>query len=114
MANSEMTFARFWPRYVRAHQCHWCRALHYLGTTTGIALLVVGLTIGPWWWIGVGVAVGYGCAWLGHGIFAGNRPETFGYPAYSFLADFKMLGLAATGRMKAEVERHRQAEDQSR
>ncbi|QDO86779.1 DUF962 domain-containing protein [Shewanella psychropiezotolerans] len=35
--------------------------------------------------------VGYGFAWVGHFMFEKNRPATFQYPLYSFLADWVML-----------------------
>ena len=35
--------------------------------------------------------VGYGLAWVGHFFFEHNKPATFIYPVFSFLADFRMF-----------------------
>ena len=99
-------FARFWPRYVAAHRCVRCRVMHYIGTTAGLGVAFYAVAVGPLWWLAVAPMVGYLFAWLGHWLFAGNRPETFGHPFYSLVADFKMLALACRGRMRAEVDRH--------
>jgi NAD(P)-dependent dehydrogenase (short-subunit alcohol dehydrogenase family) len=48
--------------------------------------------------ITLGLVVGYGCAWLGHFYFEKNRPATFHFPIYSFMADFKLIYCLLTGR----------------
>jgi len=35
--------------------------------------------------------LGYGFAWIGHALFEKNKPATFEYPWYSFIADWVML-----------------------
>lgn len=42
--------------------------------------------------------IGYGFAWVGHFVFEKNRPATFEYPLYSFMADWVMLFQAITKR----------------
>jgi hypothetical protein len=48
---------------------------------------------------------GYAFAWAGHFGFEKNRPATFKYPVYSFLADWVMYGKILSGTMRAEVDR---------
>ena len=54
--------------------------------------------------------MGYGFAWFGHFAIEKNRPATFKYPLWSFIAaDWKMWALMLSGRMAAEVEKARSA-----
>jgi hypothetical protein len=41
----------------------------------------------------------YGFAWTGHFVLEKNKPATFGYPFWSFISDFRMLWLMATGQL---------------
>ena len=96
-------FDEFWPFYVGEHRNPRNRALHYIGTTGVIALLVATLAMGPLWLAVLLPVCGYGFAWFGHFVVERNRPATFLYPRWSLLADFKMYGLALRGRMDQEV-----------
>jgi hypothetical protein len=99
------TFEDFWPFYVRAHASKWNRRLHFAGTTAAVA--VVGLsavTLRPSLLL-LAPAVGYGPAWFGHFVIEGNKPATFGYPAWSLKADFVMWSKMLAGTMDAEVAR---------
>jgi hypothetical protein len=51
------------------------------------------------WWLPAGLVFGYGCAWFGHYRFEKNKPATFKYPFYSFLADWVMFRDIITGRL---------------
>ncbi|MEX1146960.1 MAG: DUF962 domain-containing protein [Sphingomonadales bacterium] len=93
------TFADFFDHYLIEHSDPRTRALHYTGTLTGLALFVVFLvTLNVWFLVGAFVA-GYGLAWLGHLLFEGNRPTTLRYPLWSFISDFRMLGLWISDRL---------------
>ena len=46
-----------------------------------------------------GVASAYACAWIGHFGIEGNRPATFQYPLWSFLADLRMWSHMARGQL---------------
>ena len=99
------TFREFWPFYVREHRKPITRALHFIGSTLVLAIAAAaGVTGRPWLLAAIPV-VGYGFAWVGHFGFEKNRPATFKYPGYSFLADWVMYGKILSGTMRAEVER---------
>lgn len=98
------TFAEFWPFYVREHSLPACRAVHFIGSTLAVVVLVAALVYSPWLLLAVPVA-GYGFAWFGHFVIEKNRPASFRYPLWSFLADWKMWAMMLTGRMRAEVEK---------
>lgn len=99
------SFKEFWPYYVGEHRRPLCRALHYAGTGTAVCLFGLGaLTLNPLLMF-VAPVFGYGPAWVGHFFIEKNRPATFDYPLWSFLADFKMFGLALRGKMGEEVAR---------
>ena len=99
------TFEDFWPYYLGEHRLVVCRAWHYVGSSIGLlSILALVVTLNPWWLL-VGLIAGYGCAWIGHFFFEHNRPATFDYPWWSFIADYKMYGLALRGKMKEELSR---------
>ena len=100
-----MSYAEFWRRYLLAHADPRTRALHYLGTAFGAAVLVVALFERDWRWLVAAPIVGYALAWLGHLVFEHNRPETFGHPAWSLFSDIRMLALFALGRLGPELRR---------
>ncbi len=104
MAEPLHSYAEFWPHYLRAHRDPRTRAAHYAGTLAGVALLLLALILGDWRLLVAAPLVGYGCAWLGHGIFEGNRPATFGHPIWSFYSDFRMLALFLLGRLAGTIE----------
>ncbi|HTZ79113.1 MAG TPA: DUF962 domain-containing protein [Stellaceae bacterium] len=104
-------FAHFWPYYLRAHMDPRTRAFHYVGTLTGVVLVIVALVHGPWWLLPLGVVAGYGIAVPSHLLFEGNRPATLVNPHWSLVGDFYMLGLFITGRLGPEIERVRDLRD---
>jgi len=100
-----MSYSEFWPVYLAAHSDRRSRALHFAGTLAALALLVLAAIEGDWRWAVAAVVVGYAAAWLGHVVFEGNRPATFGHPVWSLFSDFRMLGLFLTGRLGGELKR---------
>jgi hypothetical protein len=98
-----MTYPEFWRRYLRAHADPRTRGLHYLGTSFGVAALVIAGTGRDWRWLLAGPIIGYALAWFGHLFFERNRPETFGHPVWSLISDFRMLGLFLSGRLGGEL-----------
>lgn len=101
---SYRSFAEFWPFYVREHSLPACRALHFIGSTLAIAVIVAAILFSPWLLLAVPLT-GYGFAWFGHFAIEKNRPASFKYPLWSLIADWKMWALMLTGRMRQEVEK---------
>lgn len=101
------SFDQFWPHYVAEHSKPATRALHAAGTLAGLALIAAGAWTGRWWLALSALPIGYGAAWVGHFFVEHNRPATFRYPLWSFLADYKMIALMLAGRMEKEIERAR-------
>ncbi len=100
-------YSEFWDFYVHEHSLPLTRLLHLIGTTLGLALLVFFVARGQWYFFPVFFVAGYGFAWFSHFFIEKNRPASFRYPFWSFISDFKMIGLMLAGRMAAEVERVR-------
>ena len=98
-------YSDFWDFYVREHSKPLTRALHFAGTTLGLALLVYFVASGRWYFFPVFLLVGYAFAWVAHFVVEKNRPATFKYPFWSFISDFKMIWYMLTFRMGDEVDR---------
>jgi hypothetical protein len=94
------TYEEFWPHYLAEHSRPATRWLHAAGTLAAVALLVFFAATGRWLWLPVALVPGYGLAWVGHFFVERNRPATFAHPWWSFVSDFRMLWLLATGRLR--------------
>lgn len=95
------SFKEFYPFYLSEHSHPVCRRLHYIGSS--LVLLLIGYIFfsGNLHFLWLLPLIGYGFAWIGHFVFEKNKPATFKYPLYSFLADWVMLKdaiLSAFGR----------------
>ena len=99
------TYAEFWDFYVREHSRPATRLLHFAGTSLAILWMIWFVWHGKWYYIPLALVIGYGFAWAAHFFVEKNKPATFKYPLWSFISDYKMMWLMATGRMNAEVER---------
>ncbi|QSX31060.1 DUF962 domain-containing protein [Shewanella cyperi] len=91
MSKPYTSFAEFYPFYLSQHQHPWCRAAHYIGSCLVILILGYCLVSQNWRLLWTLPVVGYGFAWIGHALFEKNKPATFDYPWYSFVADWVML-----------------------
>lgn len=98
------TYQAFWPHYVNEHRAKLTRNLHFLGTALALLAVFFAVTTDPWFLVAVPFA-GYGFAWAAHYFVEKNRPATFTYPLWSFVADLHMFGLMCAGRMDREVAR---------
>ncbi len=96
----------FWGQYLRQHSHPLNRGLHYAGTVTALSLLTAAALRRDWRLALAAPVAGYGLAWLGHYAVERNKPATFGDPGQSLLSDLRMLILAVTGRVDAELARH--------
>ena len=74
-------------------------------TATALGCVAALLAKGKWKWLPLALVPGYAAAWAGHFLVEKNRPATFKYPLWSFIADQKMFALTLAGRMGDEVER---------
>ncbi|KUM52991.1 DUF962 domain-containing protein [Rheinheimera sp. EpRS3] len=101
--NKFSSFAEFYPYYLSEHQNPVCRALHYIGSTLVIIVLLYVLFTQQWIWLWLLPVIGYGFAWLGHFLFEHNKPATFQYPFYSLAADWVMFKDFLTGQLKQKL-----------
>ena len=101
------SFAEFWPHYVGEHSRPATRTLHAAGTLASVSLIAGLVARRKWKFLPLALVPGYGLSWLGHYLIERNRPATYGHPAWSLAADFKMVGLILAGRMGPEIERAR-------
>ncbi len=90
--------------YLHEHSDPRNRVMHAAGTVLGLCTLIVPFVVGHPWYALLWPVVAYSFAWTGHFLIEGNKPATFGHPFWSFISDFKMLGLMLTGRLKARME----------
>ncbi len=105
MAQRFESFDEFWTFYVRAHSKKSTRVLHFVGTSLGVGSAALGLMSGRLALLAAAPVLGYLPAWVGHFVFEGNIPATFGNPLWSLKADFVMFSKMVNGTMDAEVER---------
>ncbi len=106
MARLAASYREFWPIYLREHSRPATRGLHYLGTGLGLALLAAAVLTADWRLLPAALVAGYAFAWIGHALVERNRPATFSHPLWSFVSDFRMFGLWASGRLGRELARH--------
>lgn len=91
-------FEDFFPYYVGEHSKAATRWMHFAGTHLGVGLGVTGIAKRRWGLLAAAPVVAYGVAWFSHFVIEGNKPATFGHPAWSFRGDWKMLGMMWQGR----------------
>jgi hypothetical protein len=102
------SYDEFFAFYLREHSHPRNRMMHAAGTLLGLATLVVPFALHHPWYALLWPVVAYGFAWTGHYLIEGNKPAAFGHPFWSFISDFKMLGLMLSGRLKERLENSRQ------
>jgi hypothetical protein len=89
----------FFAFYLTQHSEPTNRWLHAIGTILGLIAAVVAIFLGHPWFVLLWPVIGYTFAWTGHFLIEKNKPATFGHPWWSFISDFRMLGLMLTGRL---------------
>ena len=103
MNNKIKTFKEFYQLYLAEHSKLGTRIFHSLGILIILLVLFYVLKSGKerfLWYIPI---VGYGFAWLSHLIFEMNKPTSFKYPLWNFLADFKLFFELLTGKQKFKI-----------
>ena len=100
------TFEAFWPFYLGEHSLPLTRALHFVGTTIAALLVVTAIFTMTWQPLIGAIISGYFWAWVSHYFVEKNRPATFSYPAWSFIADWRMWALMALRKLDGELKRH--------
>src|SRR5215471_16880718 len=98
-------YEEFFTFYLHEHSDSRNRAMHAAGTALGLCTLIVPFVVGHPWYALLWPVVAYSFAWTGHFLMEGNKPATFGHPFWSFISDFKMLGLMITGGLQARMQR---------
>jgi len=93
-------YEEFFTFYLHEHSDPRNRAMHAAGTILGLCTLIVPFVTGHPWYALLWPVVAYSFAWTGHFLIEGNKPATFGHPFWSFISDFRMLGLMLTGKLK--------------
>jgi hypothetical protein len=101
-----MPFSEYWPLYLRAHRQPATRALHYVATVVGLSGSAAGVMTLDIIVLGIGIGGGYALAIAAHLFFEGNRPMIAVNPVWGAAADIRMTWLAATGRLRPELDRH--------
>jgi hypothetical protein len=100
------TFEKFWPFYLGEHSQSATRWMHFFGSTAALALSASAAVTHSWVPFVVAWLQGYAFAWVSHFFIEKNRPATFKYPLWSFIADWKMWAMMLTGRINGELAKH--------
>ena len=95
-----LTFAEFYPRYLREHSRRGTRILHFIGTTLFLLLAGAALVRLQPGLLVAGIVAAYGLAWVGHFFVEHNRPATFQHPWFSLRGDFRLYWDLLRGREK--------------
>ena len=97
------SYTEFWLHYLREHSSPHTRLAHYVGTSLALSAAILFAITGHWAWLIAMPIVGYGCAWVGHGLVERNWPATFTYPLWSLVSDMRMFFLAVAGRLEPHL-----------
>jgi len=97
------SYDEFFAFYLEQHSDAGNRWMHAIGTTLGLIVAIVAFATHHPWYALLWIPMGYGFAWTGHFLLEKNTPATFGHPFWSFISDFRMLGLMITGRLGSRM-----------
>lgn len=100
------SYEEFFDFYLREHSDAGNRRLHAVGMVAGLVVAVVAIVLHHPWFALLWIPVGYGFSFAGHFLIEKNKPATFGHPLWSFISDFRMLGLMAIGRLDDHLQVH--------
>lgn len=100
------SFAEFWPDYLRAHQKTGTRVCHYIATAWGVSVGFYGIGTLQIWYVLAGIAGGYAIAVGSHYAFGDSKPLVGRSAVMGAMSDFRMIGLALTGRLDDEFRKY--------
>lgn len=98
------SYDEFFDFYLQQHSNPANRALHATGTILGLGVVGGALLARKPMYALLFFPVGYGFAWTGHFLVEKNKPATFGHPLWSFVSDFRMLGLMLSGKLDSRLQ----------
>ena len=104
MSERYETFKDFYPFYLNEHRNGVCRSLHFVGSSCVLTVIGFAIVTSSWKLLLLAPLAGYGFAWVGHFFFEKNKPATFKYPFYSFVADWVMMKDILFGRIPISGE----------
>ena len=87
MEKKYTNFKDFYPYYISEHSHKTTKLLHFIGTTFSLYFLLNFFLSFEIKFIFYSLISGYGFAWVAHFFIEKNKPATFTYPFYSFIAD---------------------------
>ena len=94
------SFKEFYPFYLSEHSKSLTKLLHAIGSILVIMIIIFSIYSSKWNALFLAPITGYSFAWLSHFFIEKNKPATFKFPVYSFIADWVMLKDLITGRIK--------------
>ena len=99
------TFEQFWPHYVRAHAMPGTRMLRFVGTTTALATVALGLVTRRRWLVALAPALGNAPRWFSRAFMGEDISMPQAHPLWSLRANLTMVAKMLDGTMDDEVER---------
>ena len=99
------SFEEFWPHYVRLHRRRETHLFHAAGSLACLGILAAAMLMGRPALAILGPFVDYGVAQASHRVYERNRTMPWRNPLWHTRAEFRMLRLVLTGRMRSEVAR---------
>ena len=100
------TFEAFWVSYLWAHSKPATRACHYIATLWGVTVGFYGIFTLQILYVLAGIIGGYIIAVGSHYIFEGRPPLVARSAWMGAVSDFRVIWLAATGRLAAEYRKY--------
>jgi hypothetical protein len=103
------SYDEFFQFYLHEHSDAGNRRMHALGMFLGFVVAVAAVATRHYRYVLLWVPIAYALSFAGHFLIEKNKPATFGHPFWSFISDFRMLGLMVTGRLNAHLQTRRTA-----
>jgi hypothetical protein len=94
------TFREFCPFCLGQHQNRTSKRLHFIGTSLAVLLIIAFVFSGNWGFLLAALVQAHAFAWAGHFFFESNRPATFQYPVFSFMADWCLWWETIAGKVR--------------